>query len=244
MTKKSRIIKELNDLYSIGAKLAQAFIDRNEATNFYYEYQSWYTKAVKVISLLAPDRYSEFRSYYEIDPKRKSLGYGTYVIQDYMKGVAPSRMSLPNFDTRTEVYKCFINQLAIFHSLTARVDSILCNIQDELYSELQDEEILIARNLIKISPRAAGALMGVVIEGYLQKIAVKHQIKITKKNPTISDLNEPLKNEGIIDTPTWRKITYLADLRNLCSHKKDIEPTKGQVEELIDGADWLIKNIF
>ena len=55
---------------------------------------------------------------------------------------------------------------------------------------------------------------------------------------------DPLKAASVIDTPAWRKISYLADLRNLCSHKKDIEPKKEQIEELIQGAEWLTKHIF
>jgi hypothetical protein len=86
--------------------------------------------------------------------------------------------------------------------------------------------------------------MGVVIEGHLQKIVANHGVRIKKKNPTIADLNGSLKTASIVDTPAWRKIAYLADLRNLCSHKKNIEPTKEQVEELIQGVEWLTKNIF
>jgi hypothetical protein len=98
--------------------------------------------------------------------------------------------------------------------------------------------------LAKVSLRAAGALMGVLIEGHLRKVAVNHEVKILKKNPTIADLNDPLKSANVIDTATWRKISYLSDLRNLCSHKKDVEVTKEQVEELIQGASWLTKNVF
>lgn len=101
-----------------------------------------------------------------------------------------------------------------------------------------------ARNLVKVSLRAAGSLAGVVIENHLQKLAKNHAIKVRKKNPTISDLNDPLKNAEVFDTPTWRKVAYLADIRNMCSHKKDAEPTKDQVAELIDGANWLAKNLF
>ncbi|MGB0360065.1 MAG: hypothetical protein ACPGEF_01450, partial [Endozoicomonas sp.] len=101
-----------------------------------------------------------------------------------------------------------------------------------------------ARQLAKISLRAAGSLVGVVIENHLQKLAKNHGIKSRKKNPTISDLNDPLKSEGVFDTPTWRKVTYLADIRNICSHKKDVEPTKEQINELIEGANWLVKNTF
>ena len=243
MSKRETIHKELASLHEEGAKLAIAF-QKKEEKQFHYDYQRWYTKAIKAVGSLAPDRHAEFRSYYEVDPKRKSLGYGTYVIQDYLKGVAPGSYQLSGFDTRAEVVKCFLNQLTILKAIDDRVDSVLANIEGELYAELQDNEVNVARQLMKVSPRAAGALVGVVIEGHLQKVASAHGVKVAKKNPTISDLNDPLKTASVIDTPTWRKISFLADLRNVCSHKKDAEPTKEQVEELIQGAEWLTKNVF
>ena len=69
-------------------------------------------------------------------------------------------------------------------------------------------------------------------------------LKSPKKNPAISDLNNPLKDASVIDTSAWRKISYLADLRNLCSHKKEVEPTKEQVADLLDGTEWLMKTVF
>ncbi len=122
--------------------------------------------------------------------------------------------------------------------------SVLSNIDGQLLSELQEAERETARQLLKVSVRAAGSLVGVVVESHLQKVVKAHGITMRKKHPTISDLNDPLKKEGVIDVPAWRKIAYLADIRNICSHKKDAEPTKEQVTELIDGANWLIKNVF
>jgi hypothetical protein len=243
MTKHEAIHKELSALYEEGAKLAVAF-QKQQEKQFQYEYQSWYTKALKAVASLAPDRHAEFRGYYEVDPKRKSLGYGTYVIQDYLKGVAPNSYSHPEFDTRAQVRTCFFNQLTILKATEVRVYSVLGNIEGELFTELQDNEVAVARQLAKVSLRAAGALVGVVIEGHLQRVAQSHAIKLIKKNPTIADLNDPLKSASVIDTPTWRKISYLADLRNVCSHKKDAEPTKEQVEELFQGTEWLTKNVF
>ena len=69
------IAKEVKALYQDGVDLVQAFQKEDKKQNFPYEYQSWYTKALKVVEILAPDRYQEFRAYYEVDPKRKSLGY-------------------------------------------------------------------------------------------------------------------------------------------------------------------------
>lgn len=243
MTKREEIHKELDALYKEGTKLAVAF-QKKEDKQFQYDYQRWYTKALKAVASLAPDRHIEFRAYYEIDPKRKTLGYGTYVIQDFLKGVAPSAYHYENFDTRDQVVTCFFNQLTILYAVGERVDSVLADIQGELYAEIQDGEIAVARQLSKISVRAAGALVGVLIEGHLQNVANMHGVKVAKKNPTIADLNDPLKAASVIDTPAWRKISFLADIRNLCSHKKDTEPTKEQVDELIQGAEWLTKNVF
>ena len=217
----------MNALYGEGARLADAF-QKNEEKQFHYDYQHWYSRALKAVATLAPDRHAEFRGYYEIDSKRKDLGYGTYVIQDYLKGVKPGSFALENFDCRQQALLCFFNQLTIFQSIVERVDSVVANIEGELYAELQDSEIVIAKQLAKVSLRAAGALMGVVVEGHLQKVALNRGIKISKKNPTIADLNEPLKTAGVIDT---------------ASHKKDVAPTKEQVEELIQGAEWLTKNV-
>jgi hypothetical protein len=242
MTKRESIQKELQTLHKTGLELAMSFA-KNEEKIFEYAYQSWYTVALKAVASLAPDRYSEFRSYYEIDPKRKSLGYGTYVIQDYIKNVRPGGYANQEFDAQGQVVTRFINQLAIVDAINSQIDSVLCNIEGELYAELQDNEVATARQLAKVSLRAAGALVGVLIEGHLQKVATAHSVKIAKKNPTIADLNDPLKAASIIDTPTWRRISFLSDIRNLCSHKKDDDPTKDQVEDLIRGAEWLTKNV-
>lgn len=243
MSKRDLIKQELKDLYKEGVELAQKF-QKDKEPDFNYKYQAWYTKSLRAVEFLALDRLAEFRAYYQIDPKRKEFGYGSYVVQDFLMGVRPASFALQDFDTRKEALKCFLNQLTILHATNTRVDSVLANIESELYAELQDSELVISRQLTKISPRAAGALVGVLIEGHLQKVADAHQVKVAKKNPTIADLNDPLKAAGVVDTPAWRKIPYLADLRNLCSHKKDVDPTKEQVEELIAGAEWLTKNVF
>ena len=241
MDTKETISKEIKTLCNEGAKIAQDLAEGRGKTDFHLEYQLWYTRAIRVVNVLAPDRYEEFKSYYEIDKKRKRLVPSNYVIQDLLNGI--SGLGYSAFDAYQRVSRCFMNQLAILRSMHERVDYILANIDDALLLRLQNAELKTAERLMKVSIRAAGALVGVVIENHLQKLIENHGITIRKQNPTINDLSEPLKNAGVFDIPTWRKIAYLADIRNICSHKKDAEPTKEQVTELIDGANWLIKNI-
>jgi len=53
-----------------------------------------------------------------------------------------------------------------------------------------------------------------------------------------------LKNGSVIDTPMWRFIQHLGDIRNLCDHNKDRDPTKEEVEDLISGVQKVIKTLF
>lgn len=218
--------------------------DKQKEFSFHHEYQNWYSRSLKIVQQLAPDRYPEFKSYYEVDPRRKSLGYGTYVIQDYLKGIGPNRYKYPDFDIKGETLNCFYNQYTILNSIYHRVDSVLNDIQATLFIELQDTEIETARDLLKINLRAAGVIAGIVLENYLLRVVYNHKISIGKKHPTISDFNELLKSNQIYDTTVWRKISYLGDIRNICAHNKSVEPKKEQVEELIDGVQWTNKNVF
>ncbi|WP_413998185.1 hypothetical protein ACMDB5_10370 [Flavobacterium sp. W1B] len=212
--------------------------------SFQHEYQIWYSKALKIVEFLGKDRFPEFKAYYEIDTKRKSLGYGRYYIQDYIKGVAPSSYQYPDFDTKDETLKNVYNQYTILVSIKERIDSILSDIHSNLLIELQDTELETAKVLVKVNLRASGVVAGVVLESYLGSVVKNHALSISKRNPTLSDFNEILKNNDIYDTTIWRKISYLADIRNICAHKKDVEPTKEQIEELITGVNWVMKNIF
>jgi hypothetical protein len=198
---------------------------------------------VALLRQLLPDRVENFLSLYEKPKNRKSIGYGNYVMQDYMQNLrvtygldvlADSSAALPQYR----------QQLAILKAAKTRFESSLFEIRQLVQADLFDSEIDVARELAKGKfLRAAGALAGVVLEKHLKQVCDDHKIKLTKKHPGISDLNELLRNCSIIDVPQWRHISMLADIRNLCSHNKSKEPTPGQVEDLIDGTAKAIKSV-
>ena len=240
------IRKEFKALLEKQADLLNLAGDDEDSIEFGVTYQDWYSRACKVVESLAPERLEEFISYYFIDPKRKSIHAGNYVIQDHIMGTAARKSSyvFSHWEPNHIVILRITNQLQILMSLDSRIDSVLQDITGHLFAELQDSELAAADQLKKVSKRAAGALAGVVLERHLQRVVQNHSISMRKKSPSISNLNDPLKNAGVYDVPTWRKIQLLADIRNLCAHQKDREPTDDEVDELISGVNSVIKSIF
>ncbi|SEU01376.1 hypothetical protein [Stigmatella erecta] len=200
-------------------------------------YQAWYTEAQEVIRQLIPDRLTEFRELYRPEKPRKEITYMTYTISDGLHGIEVSRLGEALFDGQRVMRDKFHTQYTILQSAERRFDSVLFDIRRMLQADLHDSEIDAARELLKNGYlRAAGALTGVVLEAHLAEVAKSHGVTISKKDPTIGDLNDPLKNAGVYDVTTWRLIQRLGDIRNLCSHKKTEEPTKEQVKDLIEGT--------
>ena len=244
MNAKESILKEISHLHDEGRKFISAFESHENKSDFSYKYQSWYTRSLRVVEIFAPDRYVEFKSYYEVNQKREHINHNTFVIQDYLRSADPNPQHIKNSNPYEKAVENVKIQFNILASLIYLADSALANIEAELFSEIQDSELEQARQLTKINLRAAGSLAGVVIERYLQKLAKSHGIKFENENPTINSINDSLKKKDVFQIPVWRKISYLGDIRNICAHKKEVEPAKEQVGELIDGANWLIKNVF
>jgi hypothetical protein len=235
MRANEEIKHELDELIDDGNKVVDLIQGNIASQCFTLEYQDWYTRAIKLVTLLGNDRLRDFNSYYLPSPNRTAFYPTNYVIRDYICG-ADYRQSSQIITSK------FIAQLGIIKSLFSRIDSVLSDVEGHLFAELQDEELRTASRIIEINIRAAGAIAGVVLEKHLQRVAVNHRITISKKDPTISDLNEPLRRESIYDVPTWRQIQVLADIRNLCDHSKAREPTEAEVRKLIQETD-IVKNL-
>ena len=135
--------------------------------------------------------------------------------------------------------------MAILESVKGRFESSLFDIRQLVQAYLFDSELDAAKELAKNKfTRAAGALAGVVLERHLTQVCDNLSIKVAKKAPGIADLNNALKEAGVIDVPHWRFIQHLADIRNLCDHNKKTEPTVDQVDDLITGVLKTTKTLF
>ena len=214
--------------------------------SFPAEYQAWYSEAKAVVHQLLPNRFDDFCGYYEKPKTRKELTNESYRISDYLVGLRMTRArDTQDVVSPSAAIPSFKQQLAIVKAVRNRFESSLFDIRQLVQADLFDSELEAAKAFVKHGfLRAAGAVAGVVMEKHLAQICDNHAITIRKRKPTIGDFNEALKNANVIDMPGWRFNGYLGDIRNLCGHKRDTEPTKEQVDELVDGVMKLTKTLF
>ncbi len=217
--------------------------DKIKLPNFKKEYDTWYSEALAIVKQLLPERQADFIKQYKFE-KRKEISFETYGIADYLLGLVTTRYNEVIVDSSAAIGKMQI-QNSILTAVEKRFESSLFDIKEILQADIFDTELGTASELAKKGfVRGGGAVAGVVLEKHLGHVCQIHDLKTRKKNVTISDYNQMLKDNGIIETAKWRFIQHLGDLRNLCDHNKDREPSKDDALELIEGVEKVIKTVF
>ncbi|HBV95695.1 MAG: hypothetical protein JL50_10410 [Peptococcaceae bacterium BICA1-7] len=210
---------------------------------FASQYEVWYSEALQVVKQLIPDRLDDFIRLYK-NEKRKEIDWLTYTISDYLIGLQVTRGGEIKCDGKAAIPK-FQQQMNILESAGKRFESSLFDLKQIVQADIFDDELETADELLKNGfVRAAGAIAGVVLENHFKIVCDNHKVTLKKKNPSISDYNDTLKNSDIIEVNVWRFIQYLGDIRNLCDHSKEKEPTKEQVTDLIAGVKKITKTVL
>lgn len=235
---------DINKLIQNGEHLLEYLQgDNNNLLKFREKYEIWYSEAYYLIKQILSDRLKDFELYYE-NKKGDSLREALTYTPPRQEGV---KMDLDEIPANQIDYarSLFVNQLAIVKSAKKRFESSLFDLKQVVQADLFDSELDAAKELNeKGFTRGAGAIAGVVLEKHLAQVCENHNVKITRKNPSINDYNQPLKDANIFEIKDWRFIQRLADLRNLCDHNKKVELQKEDIDELINGVEKVSKTIF
>jgi hypothetical protein len=239
--------QDIQNLINNGEELLSLLKHDDDLKIFRKDYEVWYSESLALIKAVLSNRMGDFEKYYYQkgeDCLKKSITY----TPPRQKGLESKLTSVYNSIPAEQVDYArvlFENQLGIVKVAAKRFESSLFDIRQLVQADLFDSELAATKELNKKGfTRGAGAVAGVVLEKHLSQICASHNIPITKKTPTINDFNQLLKDANVIDIPTWRFIQHLGDLRNLCDHNKEREPTEAEIEELSNGVDKITKTIF
>ncbi len=226
-----QIIPEKNSIDDIGALLgviAEKRLLPNEISSLY---QHWYSAGRTILEKNQPNRITEFETAYAPSGKTPEDGIKRLIGGRYVTKVQQFKLM-----------DLIEAQFDIIAAVPTHLKYSLHDVELTAYSMLMDDEIGAARHLLKNGfLRPSGALVGVILERHLKNLLRKHTPPIKHKDKdALAALNDYCK-EIIYDLVTWRKVQHLIDLRNLCDHDKEREPTKNEIAELIDGVSAMIK---
>lgn len=236
--------EQLNEAFKNDEKEIAKFL--KNLPSFKTDYQKWYSEAQAVIKQVLPDRLNDFNSYYEYPRVRKEVTFHNYMVRDYLQGLRITRLGGTQIvaDGSAAIPE-FTQQLNLLKAAKDTLGSTLLDLKAVLQADLFDTEIETAGSLAKAGYlRAAGAICGVVIEKHLNYVRDTHNLKVAKKNPGISDLAQLLRSSNVITLAQERFIQSLADTRNICSHAKGREPTRSELDELVEGTAKVLRTIF
>ncbi len=237
--------EHIDNLIKNGEKLLSILKTNKALIKFRKGYEIWYSESLSLIKIVLPNRVEDFEKYYYQKGEKSLKDYITYTpprnegfdFNDLLGYVPAEKVDYAK--------SLFENQLGIVKAAKRRFESSLFDIKQVVQADLFDSELDAARELNKKGfTRGAGAIAGVVLERHLSQVCEKYKIKMVKKDPSINDFNQLLKDNDVIEIKDWRFIQHLADLRNLCDHDKKREPTKEEIEELISGVEKITKTIF
>jgi hypothetical protein len=186
-------------------------------------YQRWFSSARAIVAKNQQSRLKEFDALHE---SALSLFAGSYMTQH------------DEYSTINNLRQ----QADILHAVPDHIRYSALDLELQAYATLMDDEISAAKALAKHGfLRPAGALTGVILERHLKNLLRKHDPPIAfRANSTLSILNDLCKDR-VYDVPVWRHVQQLTDLRNLCVHEKDREPTKDEVGQLLTGVSGILR---
>lgn len=222
---------------------------------FKNNYDLWYTTSLAVIKQVTPSREKDFVELYKnLNKERKLINATNFVIQDYL-----DNCHLHPQDRDIYALNKFQQQFNILQTARASFKSALFRIESLCYKGVLDSEIDVARALYNthvekgVDPvvfwRASGAVARVVLEKHLQRICTDKNITPEEKKPTLGAWIACLQKHKIIDDIQRTDLNALSEITNFCCHYKtkdgtEREPTKEEVDKLIDGVKSFMKITF
>jgi len=206
-------------------------VPQNDASKIRREYQTWYSQVRVIVAAHLPERLTGLSDLY-LTPKPIYPSYrGT---SSYLTH-SPKNRGLFEADMG--------QQRGILLAVPDVIELRALEVAALVTSDLVHGELNEARLLLKHGfTRAAGAVAGVALEAHLKLLHTQSNLTHTDKD-SIVPLATRLRQNDSITLGDEKKCIAMSDTRNKCDHKKKDDPSKEEVEELIDDVDRFTKRV-
>jgi hypothetical protein len=237
--------ERIKKLVADGAEIANDLSGvQGEGKKIFNQYQRWYSEAIPVVKQLLPHRFVEFKGLYEDGSTEEvaNLSIRQFLLGQHLTGYAMNPLAgvfVPN--PRGYIFRRLRAQVQIVESCRLHFDSGFMNLENVVRADLFESELDASRELLRLGfLRPAGVVPGVILEKHLKQVCDFHQIEV-KPEPSLSDLYDALYKENVITKVEHKTLERLAIIRNYCDHLKEREPTKEEVDDLLDSVENYVK---
>lgn len=212
-------------------------IKKHNTKDFVLEkrYNSFYTRTLVIISKILPDRIDEFKECY-ISSNNPNVYYdiSRYLLQVQCISLKPTY--------ETYAIQQFERQLGFLEAAKDLLNTTIFNIENDIRYNVYIDELDSAEHLLNRGyTRAAGYVAGVVLENHLKTVCKSISTISLDGSETLSKYNILLKKE--IGDVLWGRIDAISRIRNLCDHAKDCDPTKKDVQFLINETREILQEV-
>jgi hypothetical protein len=209
------------------------------------EYQKWYSQAQLLVSNNLPSMAAEFKNLYYTPGKEKDStadAYTYFGIRSYLRTI-PEDWSQKQESFNRRFRADLDQQRGILLAVPLIIEMRALEVAALVTADLVQGELNEARHLLDHGfIRASGAVAGVALESHLKLLCDQSNLPCLEKDSIVS-LSTNLRQNGFISLGDEKQCIAMADTRNKCDHKKKKDPTKGEVEELIDDVDRFTKRV-
>ena len=142
-------------------------------------YNSFYTKAVALLSVILPNRLDEFKSCYIYDSKSPVHITHNRTIANYFNKT--NKLLSQPFEESFEkqIFAFFTLQENILKSAKELIDSVLYELENKIQYNFFMDELHCAEELLKKKyVRPAGVIAGVALESHLKTVCKNHNIAL------------------------------------------------------------------
>ena len=204
------------------------------------EYQMWYSQVHEIVSAHLPTRLPTLENLHYMPSQAYSPEVEDQVycgIRSYLRSASSHKPFRDRFEADLE------QQRGILLAVPRVIELRALEVRDLVTADLVQGELNEARLLLDHGfIRAAGAVSGVALEAHLKLLHEQSGLQYTEKD-TIRPLALRLRQNGVITLGDEKKCDAMADTRNKCDHKKKTDPTREEVEELIEDVARFTKRV-
>jgi len=227
-----RHLKQIKSLINEIGSLKIEGADKPDLPALTIIYEAWYSKSLRIVQNLIPERLEDFVSAYK-HSRSSPVNFINYSIQDFLMGFKVDHPSEQDYGL-VLVKRLILRQVGILSSalkdrpVPESFSEFMS--QKDFYSEVLDQ----AQKLFEMNkPAPASVLAAAVLENYLRWRWRRRNIRVNEQRRSLMEINDILFKFRTYNQSIWVRIQGLIRVAEACLDPQEKAPPKREIGSFI-----------